>query len=273
MTSRFLVSMPGIGFGTWTLRDEACVAAVHRALDVGYRHIDTAEAYENEAAVGRAIAEHDLPREDIWITTKVGPSHFAPGKVRPTAEASLERLGVDQVDLLLLHWPSRGDEYELSDYVAQIAEVQDLGLTRHIGVSNFTKRHIDQTLAVLGDRPILTNQCEIHVFLQNRPVVDHCQSKGITMTAYCPLARGAVSDHPVLNSIAAAHGVTSAQIALAFLLHEGHMIIPSSGNPERIAQNFAAGEIRLTDDEATRLRALDEGRRLVSIDPTLIWDV
>lgn len=176
--------LPRIGYGTWNRDGQEAYEGVLRALEVGYRHVDTAEGYHNEEFVGRALTDSGVPRDEIFLTTKVAPENLGPGQVMPHARASLDRLGTDRVDLLLIHWPSIRDEFDIADYMGQLAEVQDGGLTRHIGVSNFTKRHIDRAVEVLGDRPIATNQCEIHVLMQNHPIVKHCAARGIPMTAY-----------------------------------------------------------------------------------------
>lgn len=268
-----LKDMPKIGFGTWERFGDEGYATTLAALEAGYRHIDTAEGYGNEAAVGRGIAESGVARGDIWITTKVAPEHLGPGQVRSHAEASLEKLGVDQVDLFLVHWPSIGDDFDIADYMAQMLAVRDAGLCRHIGVSNFTIRHIDAALAAMGDVPILTNQVELHPFLANRAIVDHCATKGIRMTAYCPLARGKVMADDTLAAIAGAHGLTAAQVALAWLLAKSYTVIPSSSNPNRIAQNLAAGDVVLSDEEIARIDALDRGERLVNGTWSPVWDV
>jgi 2,5-diketo-D-gluconate reductase B len=264
--------LPRFGFGTWKLNGDTCVNAVKSALDVGYRHIDTAEGYRNEAEVGRAIADSDVPRAEIFLVTKVGQDHLGPGQVLPHVKASLTKLRVSQVDLLLVHWPAARDAYDLDDYMKQFAQMQDLGLTKHIGVANFTSRHIDRALRVLGDKTIATNQVEIHPLMQNRPIVEHCQKLGIPLTAYSPLARGAVGDSAVLKRIGAAHGATPEQIALAFLLAEGHIVIPSSSKKERIVSNLAADAITLSRSEVEEIRAIDEGRRLISGSWAPAWD-
>lgn len=264
--------MPQIGFGTWERRGQACYDTVRAALDTGYRHIDTAEGYDNEEFVGAAIAESGLARDDVWITTKVAPSSYAQGRFLPAVRQSLDKLRVDRVDLLLLHWPSPHDAVPVETYVEKLAEMLDMGLTAHIGVSNFTRRYLDRALELLGDRPVTTNQCEIHVFMQNRPIVDYCAARGVPMTAYCPMARGRVTGDPVIGEIAAAHGATAGQVALAFLMREGHVVIPSSSNPARIAENFAASDIDLTSADMTRLRRLDRGERLVNGDWVPVWD-
>lgn len=264
--------IPQLGYGTWNHPGDECYRGVLSALEVGYRHIDAAEGYRNEEFVGKAIAESGVGRQNIFLTTKIAPESYAPGNILPTVQRSLEKLRTDKVDLLLLHWPSIKDKYDIEDYMAQFAEVFDMGLTAHIGVSNFTKYYLDRALALLGDRKITTNQCEIHVFMQNRIIVEYSASKGIPMTAYSPLARGRVAGDPVLAEIGAAHGADAAQIALAFLMHEGHVVIPSSANPERIRTNFGARDIVLSDAEMTRLRGLERGMRLVNGDWCPKWD-
>ncbi len=264
--------IPQMGFGTWQREGVACFRGVMDALDIGYRHIDTAEGYDNEEFVGTALVESGVPREEIWITTKVAPESFGPGQVRPHVEASLEKLRLERVDLLLLHYPSIGDEYDIADYMAQFAEVCDAGLTRHLGVSNFTLRYIDRALELLGDRPILTNQVELHPFLANRTIVDHCRARGIALTAYSPLARGRVAQDPVLKEIAGDHGATPAQVALAWLMAEGYVVLPSAGSRIRLAENFAAQELALTETELGRVAALDKGMRLVDGPWCPTWD-
>ncbi|NJM30192.1 MAG: aldo/keto reductase [Rhizobiales bacterium] len=264
--------IPQIGYGTWKRFGEDAYNCVRWALDAGYRHIDTAEAYGNEADVGRAIAESGIPRNEIFIATKVAPENLGPGQVMPHAKASLEKLGVDHVDLLLVHWPSVNGQYGMKEYLAQFAAVQDAGLATHIGVSNFTRKHIDAARGILGTRSIATNQCEIHVLLQNRAIVDHCKAAGIPMTAYSPLARGAVLDIPELKQIATRHGTSAEIIALAFLMAEGHVIIPTSSNKARIASNLAATDVSLTPEDIALIRGLDKGQRLVSGGWAPVWD-
>ena len=266
-------TMPKIGYGTWNRPEKEAYDGVTAALEAGYRHLDCAEGYENEEFVGHAIADFGIARDDLWVTTKVAPESFGPGQIRGHVETSLEKLGVGPVDLLLLHYPSIKDEYDIADYMAQLADVYDAGLCHNIGMSNFTKPYLDKAIALLDGRPILTNQVELHVYLHNTPIVDRCAALGIQMTAYSPLARGAVTDDPVLQAVADAHDVTTSQIALAWLLAKGHVVIPSSGNPTRIAQNLAAGEITLTPQEIAQIDALDQGMRLVNGPWCPVWDV
>lgn len=265
-------TIPQIGYGTWNRPGDEAYRGTLTALEAGYRHLDCAEGYQNEEFAGRAIADASLDRTDLWVTTKVAPESFGPGQVRPHVEASLEKLGVGPVDLLLLHYPSINDEYEIVDYMAQFADVFDAGLCRNIGVSNFTKTYIDQALLLLGDRKLLTNQVELHVFLHNAPIVDHCTAKGIRMTAYSPLARGAVADDPVLARIGAEIGGTASQVALAWLLAKGHVVVPSAGAQPRIAENFEAQNLSLEDAHLAEIDRLDREMRLVDGPWCPIWD-
>lgn len=268
-----MTEMPKIGYGTWNRDGQAAYGGVATALEVGYRHIDAAEGYGNEEFVGAAIADSGVARDDLWLTTKVAPESFGPGQVRGHVEASLEKLKVDQVDLLLLHYPSIGDEYDIKDYMAQFADVLADGLTARLGVSNFTKRYIDAGIALLGEGVIFTNQVEIHPLMQNAPIVTHCRAKGIGMTAFSPLARGQVKDSVVLQEIAAAHGATAAQVSLAFLMVEGFTVVPSAGAKTRIAENFASQDVALTPQDIAKIHALDAGLRLVNGPWCPEWDV
>jgi len=264
--------IPTLGYGTWNRVGLAATDCVLAALEAGFRHLDCAEGYENEEFVGRAIAKFGLPRDELWVTTKVAPESFAPGTIRPHVEASLYKLGVGPVDLLLLHYPSINDEYDIADYMAQLAEVYEAGLCRNIGVSNFTKSYIDQAQALLGDRKLLTNQVELHVFLHNSPIVDHCADRDIRMTAYSPLALGAVLNDPVLLDVSRQVGGSASQVALAWLIAKGHIVIPSAGTPDRIAENFAAGDIQLSPEQIGRIDQLNSGLRLVNGPWCPTWD-
>lgn len=269
---KMINGIPQIGYGTWNREGQEAYDGVTAALDLGYRHIDTAEGYGNEAFVGQAIEDSPVARSDIFLTTKVAPESFAPGQIRGHVEASLEKLRTDQVDMLLLHYPAINDEYDIADYMAQFAAVLDAGLTKRLGVSNFTIRHLTRAIELLDDRPLATNQCEIHVFLQNRPIVDFTTSQSIPMTAYSPLARGAAADDVTLKKIASEHGASASQVALAFLMAEGHIVIPSSRTRERIAENLAAKDLVLTAEELHTIRGLERNMRLVDGPWCPAWD-
>lgn len=265
-------TIPSIGYGTWNRPEDVAYQGVTAALEAGYRHLDCAEGYENEEFVGRAIADFGIARDDLWVATKVAPESFGPGQVRPHAEASLDKLGVGPVDLLLLHYPSVGDEYDIEDYMAQFAEIYDAGLCKNIGVSNFTKPYLDKARALLGDRPLMTNQVELHVFLHNRPIVDYCAAHNIRMTAYSPLARGAAVKDPVLGKIGKSVGGTASQVALAWLLAKEYIVIPSAGSAARIKENLGAGELILTPEQVAEIDALNSEMRLVDGPWCPAWD-
>ena len=264
--------IPQFGFGTWNHPEEETYRIVSDALEIGYRHIDTAEMYGNERAVGRAIKASGLKRDEIFITTKVAPENFAPGQIVPHAKASLEKLGIEKVNLYLLHWPSPQDHFDAHDYVTQLGQVHDAGLAQQIGVSNFTKKYLDIALRILGADRIATNQVECHVLMQNHPITDYTKSKGISITAYCPLARGHLSESAGLVAMAKKHGATPEQIGLAFLMAEGHVVIPSSSKRERIQSNWDAQKVRLSAEDISTIRKLDANRRLVNGAWCPVWD-
>lgn len=264
--------VPALGFGTFQRKGDECLRTISHALDVGYRHFDTAAFYDNEVEVGEALRTSSVPMSELFLTTKVWHDHLAPGQVRRSTEASLERLGLDNVDLLLIHWPSPGDEVPVAQYIEQLAALKAEGLTKHIGVSNFTKRHLDEAIDVVGAGEIATNQCELNVTFHNTPIVEHCHAAGIPMTAYLPLARGDAAGGGELERLAQKHEATAAQIALAWLLAKGHIAIPSSSNNDRIGQNFAALNIALSAGDLMALDALDTGNRKVNFDWTPVWD-
>jgi 2,5-diketo-D-gluconate reductase B len=272
-TEPMVAGIPQMGYGTWNRSADEAYQGVIWALEAGCRHIDTAQGYGNEQDVARGIKDAGVPRSEIFITTKVKPENYGPGVVMPSVRESLEKLQTNQVDLLLLHWPSPHNKYPLADYLGQLAEVFDAGLAKRIGVSNFTKAMIDESIRLLGDRTITTNQVECHVYMQNRPIIDHCETLGIAVTAYSPLARGAVVGDPVLEEIGKAHGATGEQVALAFLMAKGHIVIPSSSRKDRIILNFEARKITLTPAEIKRIEALEKGMRLVNGDWCPVWDV
>jgi len=265
--------IPTIGYGTWNREKEIAQTCTLSALEAGYRHLDCAEGYDNEEFVGRAIAEFGLPRNELWVTTKVAPESFGPGQIKPHVEASIEKLGVGPVDLLLLHYPSINDEYEIEDYMAQLVDVYSQGLCKNIGVSNFTKPYLEKAQKLLSGHKIFTNQVELHAYLNNQPIVEYCKSNGIRMTAYSPLARSALINDPVLIEVGNDVGGSASQVALAWLIHKGHIVIPSAGSPERIAENLGSTKLILTADHIKRIDALNKDMRLVDGPWCPTWDV
>lgn len=264
--------IPDIGMGTYRLKDQDAIDSVTSALSLGYRHIDTAQMYGNEEAVGEAIRRSGVPRDEIFLTTKVWWDRLHHDDLITSLEESCRRLGVERVDLALIHWPSPGDEVPMSEYIGALAEAREKGLTRHIGVSNFTIAHLDEALSVAGGEHIVTNQIEVHPFLANHALVEACQDKGVTVTGYMPLAVGKVMDQPVLQQIAADHDATAAQVALAWVAARGIVPIPSSTKPEHQKANLAALDLTLSDDAMTRIDRLDVGERIANPDFAPKWD-
>lgn len=259
------MEMPRMGFGTYGRTDEAGRDAILAALEVGCRHLDTAQSYSTEPQVGQAVRLSGLPRDEVWVTTKVAEESLGPGLVVPSLERSLEALGLDHVDLALIHWPARAGGPAPRVYLEQIAEARDRGLAHAIGVSNFTIALLEEACSVLGDGAILTNQVELNPWFRNRRLADHCTARGILVTCYQPIAQGRLSADPVLQRIGGNHGATPEQVALAWELACGYAAIPTSGKRERIAQNFAARELALSESEVAEIDMLDRGVR--SIDP------
>lgn len=265
-------AMPLMGLGTYGRRGAEGQAAMETALEVGYRLLDTAQDYNTEEPCGAAFRASGLAREEVFFTTKVATGNLGAGKVVPSVHKSLETLGLDKLDLVLIHWPAPNGEIPLSVYVEQLAEVLDSGLTTHIGVSNFTIALIDEALDILGGRPLLTNQVEVHPYLQNVKLAEHCKAKGVSITCYMPIAKGRIGADPVMQEIAQAHGATPEQVSLAFLMQQDMAVIPSSANEGRMRQNFAATELTLTGEEMDRVRTLDRGMRLVDPEWGPDWD-
>jgi 2,5-diketo-D-gluconate reductase B len=252
--------IPAIGLGTWDVRGDACVEIVAEGLKLGYRHVDTAAAYENERQVGAGIRASGIPRGDIFLTTKVWHDKLAPGVLEKSAETSLAALGVDYVDLLLIHWPS--PLVALKDKMAAMGRVREAGLARNIGISNFTVAMIDEAAAV-SPVPIVTNQIEYHPYLDQSKVMAACRRHGISITAYCPIARGKVVGDPVIEEIAKRHGRTPAQVTLRWLVQQEDVIaIPRTGSKSRLAENLDLDGFTLSDAEMTAIAGLahPEGR-------------
>lgn len=264
--------LPKMGLGTFRLKGQEAFDSVASALTLGYRLIDTAQMYGNEEEVGRAIRESDVSRDEIFLTTKVWWDRLRHDDLIASLEESNHKLGVEQVDLALIHWPSPNDEVPISEYIGALNEARGRGLATRIGVSNFTIRQIDEALAAPGGDQIVTNQVEVHPFLANRKVVEHCQSQGLQVTGYMPLAVGKVMNEPVLKQIADDHGVTPAQIALAWVASRDIVVIPSSTKPSHQESNLKALDIQLSPDEIKRIDELDAGERIANPDFAPDWD-
>lgn len=264
-------SMPQIGFGTSQLGD--CAGLVATALKLGYRHIDTAWKYGTEKGVGAGIRAADVPREDIFLVTKVSHEYLRADAFARSVEESLKNLQVDYVDLLHVHWPSM-DKVPLKETMGALAKAKRDGLARHIGVANFNIALLEEALAACPE-PLATLQAEYHPYLDQTKVLDYCRRKGLIFTAYCPLARGRLFEDPELAAIAQAHGKTIAQVALRWIVQQGAIApIPRSSNPERIAQNLDIYDFTLTDGEMRRIhaRARPDGRIANPAGRAPAWD-
>jgi len=266
------IQLPQPGLGTFRLQDDTVIASVKSALELGYRHIDTAAMYDNEAAVGRAIRESGVPREEIFVTTKVWFDRLSgDGAIRALQE-SLTKLDMDYVDLALIHWPSPDNEVPMAEYLGALDKARELGLTRAFGVSNFTIAQIDEALSLPCGARITTNQIEVHPLLANTKLVQHCQSKGIPVTGYMPLAVGKVMDESVLQEIAAQHNATAAQVALAWVASKNIIVIPSSTKAEHQKANLEALELTLSAEDIAQIDQLDRGERVANPPFSPVWD-
>lgn len=265
-------SIPPLGLGTFRLKDQQVIDSVRNGLELGYRHIDTAQIYGNEAEVGQAIAESGVPRDELFVTTKIWTEKLASDKLIPSLKDSLGKLRLEHLDLTLIHWPSPQDAIAVSEYMAALLEAKRQGLTRLIGVSNFTNAHLLQAIDTVGAAEIATHQAEIHPFLQNRKVVAFARQHGIHLTAYMPLAYGKVLDNPVIQSIANTHNATAAQVTLAWLLQQGFAVIPSSTKRTNLQSNLAAASLRLNEPEMAAIAELETGERLANPDFAPHWD-
>jgi len=265
-------NIPAFGLGTFRLKDQQVIDSVTNGLDLGYRHIDTAQIYGNEADVGKAIAAAKVARNELFVTTKIWTENLSKDKLITSLKESLAKLQMDQVDLALIHWPAPNDSIAVATYMEALAEAKAQGLTKLIGVSNFTIAHLKQAIDAVGAKEIATQQIEIHPFLQNRKVVDFTRSQGIHLIAYMPLAYGKVMTDPVMVEIAKAHQANPAQIALAWSLQQGFATIPSSTKRANLESNLAAKDIRLTDAEMDAISRLDCNDRLANPDFAPQWD-
>ena len=261
-------TVPKLGFGTWEILGRDCEEGVTDALEIGYRHIDTAQAYDNEAEVGKALAASAVPRQELFLTTKLWRDQFHPDRVRASTEGSLEKLQVNCVDLLLLHWPN--EDVPLEHTLAALADVRDEGLIKHFGVSNFPVGLLNEALSVA---PIFADQVEFHPYLDQQPLVDRAVEKDFMVTAYSPLARGRVPEDPVLREIGDRHGKTAGQVALRWLLDKPNVAtIPKASSHERRVENFEIFDFQLTDEDRAQIDGLASGDRIVSPRWAPDWD-
>jgi len=253
--------MPMLGLGTWENEDpDQCADSVTTALEMGYRHIDTAQIYGNEEAVGRGIANADVDREEVFLATKVWIDELGHDDVLASTEESLEKLGTDYVDLLYVHWPARA--YDPEETLAAFDQLVDEGKTERVGISNFEPEQVREAAEVL-DAPVFANQVECHPLLQQDELRAACEDAGVEVVAYSPLARGEVFEVDTLVDIADDHGVSAAQVSLAWLREKGVTTIPKATGEDHIADNWASLSLSLSEDEVARIDAIDRTDRRV----------
>ncbi|PZC48459.1 MAG: Aldo/keto reductase [Chloroflexi bacterium] len=263
--------IPALGLGTAGLTDDVARTLVREALAMGYRHLDTAAFYKNEGPVGQGIADAALPRDEIFLTTKVWFDQFHSDEVRASAEASIARLGVDYVDLLLLHWPN--PDIPLEETLRGLNAVAEAGLTKHIGVSNFSPAWMANAVR-LSERPIVCNQVEYHARLNQDAVLATSRELAIPIVAYSPLAQGALVDDPLLTEIGVRHDKTASQVALRWLVQQpGVCAIPRTSKVERAKANAAVFDFRLSDEEMSAVAGLarPDGRRINPERMAALW--
>ena len=254
--------IPKLGLGTWQNENpNECSNAVKTALEMGYKHIDTAQIYENEEYVGEGLENADVDREDYFLASKVWIDQLSEGDVVPSMEKSLEKLGVDKVDLMYIHWPS--GEYQPEETLKAMQKLVEGEMAESIGISNFTPAQVDEAMDIAGDH-IIANQVEMHPLLQQEELLEKCREHNITLVAYSPLARGEVSNIPELNEIAEKHEVSEAQISLAWLMQkDGVVAIPKATSEEHIEDNFKAQEMELDEEDIEKIESINREERMV----------
>ena len=256
--------MPALGLGTWENDDPAqCTEPVANALDAGYRHVDTAQIYGNEAAVGEGIAESDVDRDEIFLASKVWIDNLAPADVASSTRESLDKLGVESVDLMYVHWPA--GEYDPAETLPAFAELRDDGLIDRIGVSNFEPEHLDAATDALGEAPF-ANQVEMHPLLRQEELREYADANDVELVAYSPLARGEILDDPAIVDIAEKHGVSAAQVSLAWLRETGVTAIPKATGIDHIRDNLASVDVELADEDVDAIDSLGRTDRQLNPD-------
>lgn len=256
------MSIPSIGAGTFRLQGQAAFDSVSNALEAGYRAVDTAQIYQNEAEVGRAVAESGVARGEVFLTTKVWNDNFAADRLIASLEDSLEKLRTDYVDLALIHWPLSSVPVE--EYMVALASARERGLARRIGISNFNIEYTRRAIAAVGAAQIATNQIELSPYLQNRRLVDFLKGQGIHVTSYMTLGYGKVLGDPVIAAIAERRKATPAQVTLAWAMQLGYAVIPSSTRRENLASNLLATGLQLSSQEMADITALERNGRMVN---------
>jgi 2,5-diketo-D-gluconate reductase B len=262
--------IPLVGLGTWDLRGKVCARMVEEAIGLGYRHIDTAAMYGNEAAVGEGVRASGVRRQEVFITTKVWQSDLAPRDFERSTKDSLAKLKFPYVDLLLIHWPN--PSIPLAGTIGALCKMKREGLARHVGVSNFTVALIEEAVRHATE-PLVNNQIECHPFLDQSTVIAASRKRGMTVTAYSPIARGQAKGDRVLARIGKAHGKTAAQVCLRFLVQQDIIVIPRTSRSERLKENFALFDLKLSAAEMKEIAALaNPGGRIVDWGGSPQWD-
>jgi 2,5-diketo-D-gluconate reductase B len=253
--------IPLLGLGTWELRGRACARVVEQALRIGYRHLDTAQMYGNEREVGEGLHASGVKRSEVFVTTKIWPSHFTPRDLARSARERLAQLRLSEVDLLLLHWPN--PQVPLAETLGALEKAKQDGLTRHIGVSNFTVALIEEALKIASE-PLVCDQFECHPLLDQSKLIAACRANAMAVVAYSPIAQGTARNNEVLKRIGAVHKKTAAQACLRFLVQQGIVVIPRTSKLERLSENAAIFDFTLSDDEMTEIARLGgRGGRIV----------
>src|ERR1700744_1563323 len=253
--------VPAIGLGTWELRGRTCARIVEQALRLGYRHIDTAQVYDNEREVGDGLRASGVRRDDVFVTTKVWTTHFAPNDLERSTRERLAQLRLSEVDLLLLHWPN--PQVPLAETLGALEKAKQDGLTRHIGVSNFTVALIEEALKIATE-PLVCDQFECHPLLDQSKLIAACRANAMAVVAYSPIAQGTARNNEVLKRIGAVHKKTAAQACLRFLVQQGIVVIPRTSKLERLSENAAIFDFTLSDDEMMEIARLGgRGGRIV----------
>ena len=254
--------IPILGCGTYQLNGDKAVTMVTHALRTGYRHIDTAQVYDNEAEVGQAILSSALPRAHVFLTTKVWPDRFGRRELPRSVDESLSKLNTNYIDLLLLHWPN--PKIPLEETLDALVEVKQTGKVRHIGVSNFTTDLMEQAIEICGEGVLINNQVEYHPFLNQEVVIRKAHELGMSVTAYRPIAKGQVLKNDTMTQIAGHHNKSEAQVALRWIIQQGIIAIPRSSKADHISENFDIFDFELSQKEMEAIGCLRGDKRLVS---------
>jgi diketogulonate reductase-like aldo/keto reductase len=262
--------IPAIGLGTWELRGRTCARLVEQAIKLGYRHIDTAQVYENEREVGEGLRASGIRRDEVFVTTKVWTTHFAPNDLERSVKDSLSRLHLSEVDLLLLHWPN--PRVPLPETLGALARVRQLGMARHIGVSNFTVALVAEAVAACPE-PLVCDQVEYHPYLDQTRIREACAQHGMAVVAYSPIAKGRIRNDETLARIGGIHGKTAAQVCLRWLVQQNVSAIPRTSKIERLSENIDVFDFALSDEQMRQISQMGSAKgRLTDFGFAPKWD-